>query len=481
MTQTSSTVVNGGSTVLDNHGSARKAPATWRRIDATTIAAERPGHMVVRRVRVPILDPALLFDVAIEDGVIGRIDPVEGHEGDDALELWPGYVECHAHLALPANFDDSLDDPRVIALQYLFHGVTRVIDMFGFPLVKKLWESGKAESALPYPELVHCGYAVTSMCDSSGRTGHGVEFPAPVYMLGVQGDLEVVLRANLERGASFLKVMFTDGTEQPDNAARFSRLPTRILDYVARVTAEHGIPVVLDCNTRSEVLQAYSHGFRLFAHPVRDSVLSPADWEALSGARFVSTLSGLRPLIMRREDFLDEYSRPGFRETQDLTNLEFAAKMEEPFGVQFNRQETRLAALDDMRRNCLSALDRDALLVGTDCGNLGTFHGYSLLREIDLLAAGDNDVPAQRRRLRYAATVAGSQLFNHLAGRADTGPPIAVGRAATFNLLRPVGMGQTLSTLPEVTVADGTMVDRRAIVRSIQALRSSASSSKVVL
>ena len=145
-----------------------KAPTSGKSVEIA-----RSGTLAIRRVRVPPLDPTALFDVEVEYGVISRIDPVEGGtERRDALEMWPEYVECHAHLALPSNFDNSLDDPRIIALQYLYHGVTRVVDMFGFPLVKGLWEAGQADSPIPYPELVHCGYAVTSMCDITGRTGH---------------------------------------------------------------------------------------------------------------------------------------------------------------------------------------------------------------------------------------------------------------------------------------------------------------------
>ena len=254
-----------------------------------------------------------------------------------------------------------------------------------------------------------------------------------------------------------------------------------MLAEVARTTAAHGIPAVLDCNTRDEVLEAYGYGFRLFAHPVRDVVLSEQDWADLAGARFVSTLSGLRPLILRSDEFMVEYGHVGYAETQDPQNLVLAAKLDEPWGVQFGRQETRLAALAVMRRNCLSALERGALLVGTDAGNLGAFHGYSLMREIDQLAGAYELTVEQQHQLRHAATVAGARFFDDLAGRPDAPAPIAVGQPATFNLLQSAQAGRPLATDAELTVVDGVGVDRGAIVREIEALRSSDGAGKLVL
>lgn len=432
--------------------------------------------LAVRRVAIPVLDADTLFDVEVEDGVIARIDPVEDARSADTLEMWPGYVEAHGHLALPANFDDSLDDPRVIALQYLYHGVTHVVDMFGFPLVKEWWDEGRAHSAVPYPNLVHCGYAATSMRDGEGRTGHGVEFPAPVHMLGSAGDVTPVLAANSAHGATFLKVMFTEGTEQPGAAVRFSRLTGRVLAAAARGAAARGVPAVIDCNTREEVLQAYEYGFRLFAHSVRDYVLTDEDWRTLEGARFVSTLSGLRPMVMYPQDFLDDYSRPGFRETQDVANLAFVAAREQPYGIEFDCQETRTAALEVMRANALAAMERGVLLIGTDCGNTGAFHGYSLLGELGLLESG----PGARDRLRRVASVDNWRFFEELSGRAPADHPLTVGAAATFNLFSREA-GAPVSTLPKTTVINGVTVDRAELADGIREFRSSHLKGKVSL
>ncbi|MGW3242413.1 hydrolase [Streptomyces sp. NPDC001070] len=438
----------------------------------------------LRRVAVPLLDPESLYDVEFGQGVFTRIEAVADRDvrtGGEP-ELWPGFVEAHAHLALPANFDDSLDDARISALAYLFHGVTHVVDMFGFPLVADAWAAGRAASPVPYPELAHCGYAATSMRDGEGLTGHGVEFPAPVFMLGTGDDLEPLIAANRQRGATFLKVMFTDGTEQPGMARRFSRLPPPVLEHVSRVAGAYGLPVILDCNTRAEVLQAYAYGFRLFAHPVRDLGLTAQDWRALEGARFISTLSGLHPMVMDREDFLREYGRPGFRETQDPANLDFVAGVEEPFGIRFRCQDTRSAALAAMRANSLQALARRRLLVGTDCGNTGAFHGYSLLGELDRLAGDD---PEERAALRHAllraATLDNRLFFAEVSGSAPSPDLLHEGAPATFNLLPAAAKNAPLSTLPELTVSAGAVIDRRAVAQEIGSLRATPSGGKVVL
>lgn len=431
---------------------------------------------VYKGVSIPVLDRAVLYDVVVEDGRFARVDAADRPRGGSATELWPGYTETHAHFALPCNWDDSLDSPRITALQHLYHGVTHVVDKFGFPVIAEEWEAGRAESPWPYPEVVHCGYAVTAMTDGAGRNGHGVEFPAPVYMLAVESDLEIALRANEERGATFLKAMFTDGTEQPGSPVRFSRMSERILRFTARMAAERGLPAVIDCNTLEETRFAYECGFRLFAHSVRDTELTEADWKEFDGARFVSTLAGLRPMIMTRDDFDAEYGRPGFAQTQDPFNLEFVQKIEQPYGIEYGVQETRTAALTDMRTNALAALDRGRLLVGTDSGNLGAYHGYSFLSELDLLR-GDDTSADLAFRLREQATVGGRRYFDELAGR-PAAQPIAVGQAATFNLIDPAA---PLSALPETTVVQGTVIDRDAVAAQIAELRAGKTKGKVVL
>ncbi|MFJ7078628.1 hydrolase [Streptomyces sp. NPDC098781] len=423
-------------------------------------------------VAIPALDPGALFDVTTDDGVFTRVRPTGARRGGED-ELWPGYTETHAHISLPANWDDTADDPRIVALQYLYHGVTHVVDMFGFPLVADAWEADRAASPWPGPEVVHCGYAVTATTDTAGRTGHGVEFPAPVHMLSVEADLEHALRANAERGGTFLKVMFTDGTEQPGSPVKFSRLSRQVLTFTARMAAERGITAVIDCNTLQETRWAYECGFRLFAHTVRDRTLDEADWSRFEGARFVSTLAGLRPMVMTGEEFVAEYGHEGFAETQDPRNLEFVRGIEKPYGIEYGCQETRTAALADMRRNAVAALRRGTLLVGTDSGNTGAYHGYSFLRELDLLRGDD---PALEEPLRRQATLGGRRYFDELRGESPGSHPLAVGASATYNLL---AAGRPLAALPLATVVRGVEIDRPALARAIADLRAAEPKGRV--
>ncbi|WP_330297300.1 hydrolase [Streptomyces sp. NBC_00503] len=433
-----------------------------------------PVPATLRGVAVPALDPAALFDVTTEGVVFTRIEPSGTRRGGED-ELWPGYTETHAHVALPANWDDSTDDPRIVALQYLFHGVTHVVDMFGFPIVADAWEAGRQQSPWPYPEVAHPGYAVTARTDAAGRYGHGVEFPVPVHMLAVEADLDHALRSNAERGGTFLKVMFTDGTEQPGSPVRFSRMSEQVLRFTARMAAERGITAVIDCNTLQETQWAYDCGFRLFAHSVRDRTLDAADWKRLDGARFVSTLAGLRSMIMTGEEFAAEYGREGFTETQDPRNREFASAIEQPFGIEYGVQETRTAALADMRRNALATLEQGNLLVGTDSGNTGAYHGYSFLSELDLLRGDD---PALAEPLRLQATLGGRRYFDEMSGAPTGIHPLSVGAAATYNLH---AAGTPLSALPLATVVAGIPVDRTAVARAIADLRATTTKGKAAL
>ncbi|QDQ25474.1 hydrolase [Chitinimonas arctica] len=435
------------------------------------------GKQVFQRLALPYIDPAMLYDVTMEEGVFTAIQPA-GEAGAEraTAALWPGYTECHAHMALPPNFDDSVDDPAIVALQYLYHGVTHIVDMFGFPLVQKRWRQAAHETALPFPEIAHCAYAVTTMCGLDGKGGHGTEFPSPVFMLGCLADLDTILHANRSMGATFLKIMFTGGVEQPGGVPKFSRLSTELLAGLARATQAQGLDCVLDCTTREEVMLAWRMGFRYFAHAVRDVELSEADWQSIPGAKFVSTLSGLRPMILRREEFLDEYGRPSFAQTQDAANIDFVSGIEQPFGIARNCQESRTQALSNIRRNSIAAMERGALLVGTDSGNTGGFHGYSLLGEVRLL---DEQAEGCNHRLQTAATVGGRGFFDRMAGRKTDLHPIRVGAEATFNLFTDVH--GAAGSLPSATYVRGAQVDRTKIVEIIGALRTGATRGKVSL
>ncbi|WP_338671449.1 hydrolase [Streptomyces sp. SCSIO 30461] len=436
-----------------------------------------PGRVVERGVAVPSLDPTAVYDVTSEDGVFTAFKVTGAARTGAETELWPGYTETHAHISLPPNWDDTVDDPRITALQYLYHGVTHIVDMFGYPLLAEDWEAGRAASPWPYPELVHCGYAVTAVTNAAGLSGHGVEFPAPVHLISVEADLDHALRSNTERGGTFLKVMFTDGTEQPGSPVRFSRLSERVMRLTAKIAAERGVTAVIDCNTLEETLFAYACGFRLFAHSVRDKTLTPTEWEGLAGARFVSTLAGLRSMIMSQEDFLTEYGREGFRETQDPYNLEYVERIEKPFGIEYGCQETRTAALRDMRNNALASLRQGNLLIGTDAGNLGAYHGYSFLGELDALRGDDTD-RALAEALRHQATVGGRRYFDEMSGNRSSRHPLTVGASATYNLHAP---GRPLSALPLATVVQGVPVDRPALAHAIAELRSNDSKGKAAL
>lgn len=173
-------------------------------------------------------------------------------------------------------------------------------------------------------------------------------------------------------------------------------------------------------------------------------------------------------MIMTGDEFLTEYSREGFAETQDVRNLDFVKGIEKPYGIEYGVQETRTAALADMRRNALAALGRGDLLVGTDSGNTGAYHGYSLLGELDLLRGDD---PALDGMLRHQATVGGRRYFDELSGAPAGAHPLSVGAPATYNLLHASTPGRPLSALPVRTVVRGRDIDRTALARAIADLR----------
>jgi hypothetical protein len=413
------------------------------------------------------------FDVTLEDGRIRAIVPHEPESTPDASdildyrrsfqELWPSFVEGHAHLALSPYMDRALSDPPwVIAAQYLLSGVTRVIDLFGFPKIQGQWEKEAGDADFAFPEVLHSGYAFTSGL-REGMKGHGHEYPVKAHLIDTDAEIERGLEENLASGARIAKVMYTSGRDLPPDPRKFSLFARPELRRLRERLDRAGIPAVIDCNTYDESRAAFDLGYRHFAHMIRDRALTDAEWDGFRGARFLSTLSGLTPMVHKDEDFLAASDRELFHATQSPLHRAAMRTVKIPYGEQIGIQASRLGALAHISGNLRAALAREQVVLGSDAGNMNSFHGFGAHREMEMLLRQEL---ASDTRLHEAATTAGHRFFEDLRGGDADRVGLEVGDRADLNLLtrRP---GAT--PLVHETYLRGQRLDRDSLLARLRA------------
>jgi hypothetical protein len=428
--------------------------------------------LILKNIRIPCVDTSRLLSLGIKAGKIALIGPESSFNdkiqskimrdyAGSSLELWPSFVETHAHLALCPSLDPHPLPTYITALQYLYSGVTHIVDMFGFPNISKEWEKSEKTSNWEFPKVVHSGYAITSS-EKKGRKGHGEEFPCKVHRLQNNSEVARVVESNLRTGATFLKVMFTDGKEVPGDKKRFSKLTLKNLERILTLAQKTRLETVIDCNSFEETYAAYHLGYRYFAHMVRDRRLSEMEFDSLKNATFISTLSGLSPMVMKDSDFCELFDRPPFHVSQDKRDFEDMIGIRSPYGLKIDIQKSRLKSLKNIRTNSLLALQKNALLVGSDSGNTFSFHGYGVHSEFLYLSPTSE---SQTRSLMHSATMNGHSFFKRLSGGSSTFI-FGTGAGATFNLFD--GSLSCSNSFPIQTYINGREISRSGIRNEIQ-------------
>src|SRR3990167_4426941 len=353
------------------------------------------SDILISNVLIPLYDKNQRYHVRIKNGKIFSVTSVDQNLAaqentaydmriecmNNSLELWPTYVENHAHLALPTNFDNFLEPMEIVALQYLYFGITQVMDLFGYPSISKEWDAMMENSHGIAPTIMHCGYALTAPT-LNDKVGHGAEFPLPVYVVNNEADILSALEKNVVAGAQFIKLMYTAGIEKPGDLPRFSLLQKEIFSKILMFAKQHDLECIVDCNTLEEVKFAVRCGYRYFAHPIRDVILTEEDWNDLKNCYFVTTLQGLKGMVMTGNEMEQACDTFHFHQTQLPGQEKHFATVTMPYGIQYGMQNSRLHALNCMRENSIAALLRNQCVLGSDAGNTLSYHGLGFYEEL---------------------------------------------------------------------------------------------------
>ena len=327
-------------------------------------AAPKQGTVVLRGDRILSVGPTV--PVPANATVIDA----RGHT------LLPGLFDLHTHLAYSAVAGLSGDWPKVLKA-YLHCGVTSVVDFGTYPETFEPMRRLLREGIVPGPRI-HLAARITTPLGHGAEGGRG-----DFFSLEVQTPREA--RSAVKRWLAYdpdaIKV-FTDGWRygtEPD----MTSMEEETLRAIVEEAHAKGVEVLTHTVTLEKAKIAARTGVDVIAHGIGNA---PADEELLrimreKGTTYAPTLAvyeskplGIRSPLLRA---LLEPAAIQIRERQAATAR--PALPDRP-------REARWRNL--MRNTAILRAAGVSFGTGTDAGVTGAFHGYSTLREIELLVAG---------------------------------------------------------------------------------------------
>jgi len=325
-----------------------------------TGAAPFVGTVVIRGERIAIVEKGIAVpaDTFVIDG--------------RGYTLTPGFFDLHTHLPYSAVGGLSGDWGKVLKA-YLMCGVTSVVDFGTYP-----------ETFEPMRRLLREGVVVGPRLNLAARIttpgGHGAE--------GGRGDffsLEVTTPAEARAAArkwlayrpDAIKV-FTDGWRYgtgPD----MTSMEEETLAAIVKEAHAQGVEVLTHTVSLAKAKIAARAGVDVIAHGIGDA---PADGELIGllrkhGTTYAPTLAVYEWKRGPTAPLLNELLEPAAWKIADARRTDSEASP---------ARQRRWSHLMGNVRLLREAGARFG--VGTDAGVTGTYHGWSTLREMELLVSG---------------------------------------------------------------------------------------------
>lgn len=417
-------------------------------------------------VQAHIVDPRTKSiatgNVEIENGVITKVElnkPRKKGDPENKLEMmwknelhannqWliPGLHDMHVHSygnPAPGGVVDVMGTQKA-AKTMLYAGVTAFLDLFSPEDAIFNLRDKHRKQAMQMADIFAAGPILT--CTG----GHGTEYGLPTRVINSPADAERELSALALRKPDVVKIVY-------DHA--FGAMPTidkATMEAAVKGATARGLKTVIHIGTWQDAREAILAGATSITHVNGEPI--PADLVALMRERKVyeiPTMSVQSDIVnLSREPLL--LDRPLLVSTATKTVLD-AYRDTSKFDKRTKAFRDYMAGdIADVQANVRAMYKgKVKLLAGTDCGNLGTFQGYSLHRELELMVkAGLSTWDA----LASATTTAGEFLGTSVGFR--------VGDVANFVLLNKSPIDDVRNTQDIASViSHGVVVDRENLLR----------------
>jgi len=380
----------------------------------TPAATERPVAIVGVRVFTGDADLTVLENVTVvvRDGIIAELGPADELPpppeavvlSGTGRTLLPGLIDLHVHLGgSGTRFDRPLRGDAVLrAEQTVACGVTSVLDLNApESFILRLREAERRGALQGVPRIFTAGAAITA------PGGHGSELGFPCRILFDPARAEQEVRSLSALRPDVVKLMFDHGG-WGDLPAVPSLGPVG-LSALIRAIHEQELKAVVHVVEREHAKVALRAGADALAHyPLEGGV----DEELLqllldSGAAVIPTLA----VFEANQSEVDDPSFLSGPLVERFVDPRVVALLRDEESRW--RDSTRARYFDEAYPEALEGVARlhragVRLLLGTDAGNPGTFHGVSVHRELAaLVRAGIAPAEALAMATRDAAAFLG--------------------------------------------------------------------------
>lgn len=287
----------------------------------------------------------------------------------DGHTLTPGFFDLHTHLPYSGVAGLTGDWGKILKA-YLYCGVTSVADFGTYPETFEPMRRLLREGIVAGPRL-HLAARITTPGGHGAEGGRGDFFTLEAL---TPEEGRAAVRRWLEYRPDAIKV-FTDGWRY-GTAADMTSMEEPTLRAIVEEAHQNGVEVMTHTVTLERAKIAARAGVDVIAHGIGDA---PVDEELVGllrskGTAYVSTLAVYESKSGPLPPLLREVMEPA------------ALKRTPPVRPAGRESGPRRARWSNLLSN-VAALRRAGVRIaaGTDAGVTGTVHGYSSLRELELL------------------------------------------------------------------------------------------------
>lgn len=417
-----------------------------------------------------LLKNATVWDSSLSDGmkanvlienetILDVLDVVPAGFKGEALDLkgkWviPGLHDLHVHTYGNLSPMGAFHQLGIIgsAQSALYAGVTGVLDLFSeensILNLRDDQRAGKLGARGPFADLFAAGPIFTS------TGGHGTEYGQFTRVINSPRQAELEIRALAYKKPDVIKIVY-------DHAVpRFTTLTKPTLKRALEVARELGIKSVVHIGTWEDAEEAIDFGANAITHTYSTKIPSRLVEKFKSkGVAFIPTLTV-------QMDLLNISQNPAVLESpllKELVPTAFLDSFKKPEKYPFFAKEWlkwQKQGYATFQENVLTLANAGIKVIsGTDAANMGTFQGYSLHRELELLVgSGLTNRAALQAATTNACDFLGTECF------------VRKGNVANLNILSDSPLKDIRNTQKiETVIYRGKIVDRAALRKQIQA------------
>jgi imidazolonepropionase-like amidohydrolase len=267
----------------------------------------------------------------------------------------------------PAGANDHLTTAEVAA-RMLYAGVTNFVDLFADE--KKIFEARQALRSANAARL----FAAGPMFTCSG--GHGTEFGFPTRVMDNPSEARTQVDQLAKRKPDFIKIAY-------DHARDYPSMNQATMAAVVAQAKKRGIRTVVHIGTWKDAREAVEAGATIVTHLHETDI--PPDLVTLMKKKGTWEI----PTMTYQTDLLHIIEDRSILSSPLLKDLISPALMEAYRRIDVNDEyvahvlKMQTAGRNSYPRSLKKLADAGVrMMIGTDSGDLGVFHGFSVHREM---------------------------------------------------------------------------------------------------